>query len=479
MYNNNELFINTRNQFLNSLQSPLEEQTNVLMEILNTNKNCKYGKKYSFSSINNIKDFQQNVPITDYESYKEYINEIMQGHENVLTCEKILLLEPTSGSTSATKYIPYTKSLQKAFNEGLKPWLSDIFINYPEVMNKQMYWSITPTQKQLEVKSKVKIGFDNDLDYLDSEFAAIIAKNIIIPTNLPQDTDDFQKYMADFLSAHRNLGLISIWNPYLLILFLQKLGDKPEKIWKELDFISCWDEANAELYAEKLKKYFPNTKIQGKGLLATEAIMTIPIENIGKLLCIKSHFFEFQDISTNEIKLINDLELGKDYSIIITTQGGLYRYKIGDIVNVYGEYNDFPLLSFKGRENNTSDYFGEKLSEGFVQNILDKFNIKKTSNFYMFCPRKTENEFCYVLYVEISNKDKLRRLETEIEDELSKNFHYKYARELGQISSFKIIEIENGMKQYINFCIQNGQKLGDIKIRNFTSCINYNFIGKS
>ena len=56
-----ELFINIRKKFIDSLEHPLENQTKVLMEILNTNKNCEYGSKYNFSSIKDIKDFQKNV----------------------------------------------------------------------------------------------------------------------------------------------------------------------------------------------------------------------------------------------------------------------------------------------------------------------------------------------------------------------------------------------------------------------------------
>lgn len=473
-----EYFLKTRKEFLSSLEKIRETQSNILKDIIDSNSTCEYGKKHNFSNIKTIDDFQKNVPISTYENYIPYIEKIKIGKKNILTTQEVLLLEPTSGSSSSIKLAPYTKGLKDAFNNGIKPWLSDLFLNYPQTINQPMYWSITPTIKHSNLDSKVKIGFDNDMEYLEDVFKHIITKEIIIPPQISQNTDEFQQFSADFLASNKNLGLISIWNPYLLILFIKKLKEEPKDIWKNLKIISCWDEANSKMYAQKLKEYFPNTKIQGKGLLATEAIMTIPIENIGKVPCITSHFFEYIDTQTNEIKLLDELEIGKDYSILLTTQGGLYRYKIGDIVTVYDKYKNCPLLSFKGRENNISDYFGEKLSEDFINSILEKENLQNSAEFYLFAPNYTKNSFSYILYMEPKANIDFLKLKTSIEKELQKSFHYKYARQLGQIADFKICKIKEGMKQYIEICTKKGQRIGDIKPKTFTNCVDYEFIGE-
>ena len=466
-----------RNSFLKSVKNFEHEQERVLFKIINSNKNTKYGIKYGFSKIKTIKEFQKYVPISIYENYESYISEILNGKNNILTKEKILLLEPTSGSSSQKKYIPYTKSLKKAFNYGIEPWLSDLFVNYPELLDLKMYWSITPSIKIDEAASKIKIGFENDFEYLNEKFANLIIKNALIPP-ICDNTEKFQTDTAAFLEKQNNLGLISIWNPYLLILFIRKMSKQPKDIWKNLSVISCWDDGYSKMYADKLKEMFPNTYIQGKGLLATEGIMTIPIINIGKLPCVKSHFFEFIDIETNKIKLLSDLKIGNKYSILLTTQGGLYRYKIGDIVKVYGKYNRCPLLSFEGREDSVSDYFGEKLNEDFVLNILKKYKIDKISDFYLFTPNFIDDIFNYVLYLDTNKHIDFMELEKNIELELSKNFHYNYARKLGQIADFKIYIIKNGMKQYLDYCIKKGQKMGDIKPKHFSNCANYNFVGE-
>ena len=467
-----DIFIKKRNIFLTAIDNYMEEQKKVLFKILKTNKTSKYGEKYNFADIHSVMDYHNNVPITKYDDYKTYINEITNGKQNILTTDKVMLLEPTGGSTSGSKYIPYTQSLKQSFNKGLEPWLSDLFLNFPDIINNPMYWSITPSAKIKNIKSQISIGFDNDLEYLYPPFSDIIGAKIIIPDIKNCSAKEFYSITLNEFKKQSNLAFASVWNPTLMLNIIESVQN-PQKIWKNLRVISCWDEGNAKLYAEKLQSRLPQTYIQGKGLLATEGIMTIPIEGIGKLPCIQSHFFEFIDMETEEIKLLNEIEENKEYSIILTTQGGLYRYRIGDIVKVYSKYKNCPLLTFVGRENNISDYFGEKLNEQFVKNIIKKLGIDRISEFYIFAPYFKKNEFYYTIYIE-GNAD-TKELEILVEENLKENYHYKYARELGQIKGFRFKRVKNGQKQYINLCLKKGQRLGDIKPIMFSNNTSWNF----
>lgn len=468
----NNLFIKKRKTFLDAVENFVSEQENVLQTIISNNTETKYGINYDFKSLKTVKDFQKKIPITKYEDYESYIKEIIKGKKNILTSEDVLLLEPTGGSTTGSKYIPYTLSLKKAFNKGLEPWLSDLFLNFPIIVNNPMYWSITPSTEAKKMQSAVPVGFDNDLDYLYPPFSDIISNQIIIPDIKNCSIDEFYSITLEELKAKENIAFISIWNPTLLLNILEK-EQYPEKIWKNLQIVSCWDESNAKIYSEKLKIKLPQTYIQGKGLLATEGIMTIPIEGIGKIPCVQSHFYEFIDVKTEKVLLLNELEDGKEYSILLTTQGGLYRYRIGDIVKVESKYKNCPLMSFVRRENNISDYFGEKLNEDFVKSIIKKSRIESFSDFYMFAPYCDKKVFYYTIYYD--GKCDVQKISFEIENELKQNYHYKYARELGQIKEFRLKKIKNGLKQYIENCIKKGQKLGDIKPIIFSNSVDWEF----
>ena len=109
-----------------------------LSKILSSNKNTIYGKRYSFCDIKSIACFQKKVPISTYEDYISYINKIKNGEQNILTSEKVLLLEPSSGSTSAKKLIPYTKGLKYEFSSAISTWLWDLNKNFPRLKYGQI-----------------------------------------------------------------------------------------------------------------------------------------------------------------------------------------------------------------------------------------------------------------------------------------------------------------------------------------------------
>ena len=167
-----------------------------------------------------------------------------------------------------------------------------------------------------------------------------------------------------------------------------------EKIWPHLTVISCWGDANAKIYFKDLKQYFPNVAIQPKGLIATEGFISFPI--IGKNGCalsIYSHFFEFiEPDSPNVVLPANQIKVGKKYLVIITTNGGLYRYRLNDIIKVVGYINQCPLIQFCGKNSLISDMFGEKISAGFVLSALNtlfiKFNLHP--EFFVVAPEYDE-----------------------------------------------------------------------------------------
>ena len=119
-------------------------QRKYLRRMLHANRNTIYGRQYQFANIRNYQQFVEQVPLTTYEDYEPYIDRIAKGEKHVLTWEEVLLFELTSGSTKGKKLIPYTKTLKKEFQKGIKPWLYDIFHQVEGVMEGQSYWSITP-----------------------------------------------------------------------------------------------------------------------------------------------------------------------------------------------------------------------------------------------------------------------------------------------------------------------------------------------
>jgi len=410
-----------------------------LQKIISRNKDTTYGRAHSFAEIKTIADFQKHVPLTFYENYIPYIEKIKSKEANVLTSEPVLLLEPTSGSASAKKLIPYTRGLQREFSTALYAWLWNLNKNFPRLKYGQLYFSITPQG----ITSDGIEGFNSDDEYIGGPLGKFVAKKFCVPQSVKniQDMDVFWHVTIDYIKKAKNLRFVSIWNPTFMLIMLEQAGMLGKDLFPHLEVISCWADGNSAPYAAQLQKIFPDAYIQPKGLLATEGIMTIPIEGLGKRLT-NSHFFEFID-KNDDVRLKDQLDTGDEYEIVLTTSGGLYRYRIGDIVR----YNGNMCFDFVGKAGNVSDYFGEKLNEMHVRKIL------ANDGFALLVPGDDK----YILYTETPTDA------DAIDAALRENFHYDYCRKLGQLKKVDVTVIKNGAQQYIENCIKFGMRLGDIK----------------
>lgn len=458
-------------------------QQEKLFSILTKNAQSEYGRQYDFAGITTAEAFQKQVPITTYEDYKPYIDKIARGEKKVLTIEDVLLFELTSGSVSATKLIPYTQGLKDEFQKAIKPWIYDIYTNYKGVKWGRSYWSVTPaTSVRQSTECGIPIGFEEDTEYFGKLEKRLFDQVFAVPGTVSQLTDMEEFYFQTSLGLLKcdNLTLISVWNPTFFILILQFMRDHrsalcqklkgPSKkrrleieailadenyalLWKKLRVISCWCDANAYQHSEALRRLFPSVEIQAKGLLATEGFMSFPLANeAGARLAVNSHYYEFEDLNTGDIHLAHELGTNKQYSVIITTSGGFYRYRMNDLVRVVGTIDGFPLLRFIGKGDRVSDLFGEKLNEVFVMNAVGALLGEQT--FYMVAPEVDH----YVLFTgeEVSAQG--------IDQALRTNFHYDYCRKLGQLKALRVFKLSgNSEKEYMEACTRAGIKLGDIK----------------
>ena len=255
-------------------------------------------------------------------------------------------------------------------------------------------------------------------------------------------------------------------------------------IWEKLSLVSCWADSDSyEIFIKLKEKLNPNKKnmnlkFQGKGLMSTECIVSFPLENVknGSVVAHNSFFYEFIQVSDDELenrspKLLDELELGERYCVVVTTNAGLYRYNTNDIVEVTGFYHKIPIVKFVGRINNFSDIVGEKLKNSFVEKqvltTLEENNIK--GKFLLFAPVRNETgEIFYTLFLEIKKggrKFNWKQIENEMNSSLCKAFHYEYAYKLGQLRKVRVFLIEkDGLKTYTAEKSKK-QKIGDIKYR--------------
>src|SRR4026209_2276166 len=102
-------------RFRGGVRPGAQEQAERLRRILGANTGTELGLRHGFSSTGSPCDYQRRVPLRDFDQYREWIDRAAAGAPNVLTRERVVLFEPSSGSAGATKWIPYTRSPQQEF----------------------------------------------------------------------------------------------------------------------------------------------------------------------------------------------------------------------------------------------------------------------------------------------------------------------------------------------------------------------------
>ena len=246
-----------------------------------------------------------------------------------------------------------------------------------------------------------------------------------------------------------------------------------EQLWPRLGLVSCWADAAAADVLPVLREHFPNADVQRKGLVATEAFVSFPLTDHLSALSLRSHFFEFCETDPRErVRLAHELERGGTYSVVVTTGGGLYRYRLGDLVDVVGFERGCPLIRFVGREDGVVDVRGEKLNDRFVteqvRRVLERRGL--AAAFWLIAPcRDRDEDLSYALFLELERpvaRSELAGLADEVEQELRGAYHYDYCRRLGQLRPCRVFQIETGANArslYLAGRAKLGHRLGDVK----------------
>jgi hypothetical protein len=475
-----------------------EEQERVLQVILRRNQLSEFGRLHQFSNIGTAGEYRQRVSLRDYDDYRGYVDRIAEGAPQVLTEESVSLFEPTSGSAGAAKWIPYTPSLQNEFQRGIRAWVADLFLHTPDLLNGPAYWSVSPVETSGQITpSGIPVGFADDSEYVGGMQRRFVRSVMAVPPNSrgTRSVDAFWFTTLLHLIRRPDLRFVSVWNPSFLTLLMDRLSQFADRLaievpkaksalgaataaerhamlWPRLRTISCWTDGNSGPASRKLAVLFPQARLQNKGLIATEGFISLPWElRDAPVLAVRSHFLEFLPIDSNgepdteRPQLAHELDVGQHYSVIITTGGGLYRYRLGDIIEVVGHERQCPLVRFVGR-NRAADWCGEKLHETQVERVLANVfsEARVVPEFALLACETSGPVPSYTLYIEADSSDEqLSEVGAGVESGLEENFHYRYARQLGQLGPVRVFAARNAEASYLAACIARGQRAGSIK----------------
>jgi hypothetical protein len=477
--------------FRDALRDPGRAQRQQLERYVRQHADTAFGREHSFDQVDGVESFRRRVPVRDYDAIAPWIDRVASGEMCVLTADRVTRFVPSSGSTRSAKLIPYTSELHREFNRAMGPWICDLFRRTPELIGGCAYWSITPVAQTVRpVESAVPIGFDDDTAYLGGARKRLVEAVMAVPSSVrhAEDVETYRYLTARFLLARGDLALVSIWHPSFFELILDTIAhewhrlladladrhdvvarlraagpDNPGAIWPHLKLVSCWCDAHAAGPAEALRRRLRGVPVQAKGLLATEGFVSIPFADHWPV-AVRSHFIEFED-DDGRLFTTDELRPGGEYGVILTTGGGLWRYRLGDRVRCHALLDRTPSIRFVGRQDMVVDRFGEKLSEGFVgraiRELLAEFGV--AAPFAMLAPASSRPPWRYTLFVQ-SSPGLPDSAAARLDQMLSENPNYAHCRKLGQLGPLDLFRISrDGYLTYARQRQREGRQLGSLK----------------
>jgi GH3 auxin-responsive promoter len=493
-------------RLVEQLQNPAAAQQVLLADLLGDLAKTEYGRAHRIKSNDDYEAFAARLPLVRYDDLRQWVERQQQTERNVIAAGRVMFYEPTSGSSGAAKLIPYTRSLKETFHRMFAVWLYDLMAHGPRFETGKFFFSISPTfRPQQQTARGLRIGLEDDADYLKGWMRGLLKRYSVAPPTVKRlsNADHFKHVLAVLLLAEARLETISIWDPSLLDVLLgfiearrealiedlqpgrirrdgftfqskragrerlSLLNEKPidwRRIWPHLKLISCWTSANAHAAAQRIAARFPNVFLQGKGLLATEAPMTLPlIEAAGCVPLIGEVFYEFIDEAGKPSRL-HELAAGREYEIVVTPRGGFARYRTGDRVRVTHFYQSTPCLEFIGRSDGVCDLVGEKLNESFAQSCLSGL-AGASSRFHALLPvMQADGPSHYVLVTDELTGD-VKAFASKLDEAFCEAHHYHVARRLGQLAALRVCVAPTARDVYYDYFMRQGMKWGDIKPR--------------
>lgn len=429
-------------------------QERLLRTLLGRQARTDFGRRHGLDRVGSYQSFRERVPLSSYEDLAPYL-------PYGLSREDVRIWEPTGGSSGGSKWIPWTPTLQAEFRRAVSVWIFHLLREDPRLREGRAYWQLTP-KTQLTPPPWLEgheAGFASDGEYLGA-LGRWLERSILL--SVAPGPDLWQRTVTALREAG-DLRLISCWSPSFLLCLRHWFGEvygdwQPRRWWPNLRLISCWTQGPSAVFEPRLAELFPGVRIQPKGLLSTEAVVTIPLGDQAPL-AYRSHFFEL--LGPEGAIPAWEWRPGQEGTVVVSTGGGFTRYNTGDRVRVESFWRGLPCLSFLGRDG-VSDRRGEKLAHPFLEAILEG-----SQGFVMLGFEQDG----YVLFCDKTVPEGRRREQVEmLEQRLKDCYSYRDCRELGQLRALRGYLIDDdALAQFTHLASSVfGQREGSAKLSRVT-----------
>ena len=372
------------------LKYPNEVQEELLMNLIRRAENTVIGGQYDFSSITSYTTFSERVPVSSYEDIQPLIERTRQGEQNVFWDAPIKWFAKSSGTTNAkSKFIPVSNdALEDCHYKGSKDLLC-LYLNNNE--DSEMFLG-----KSLRLGGSSQIYEDKET--LFGDLSAILIENMPIwaefsstPSNKISLMSEWENKLTAIINETKNENVTSFAGvPSWMLVLINRMLEETGKgnlleVWPNLE-VYFHGGVSFEPYREQYQKLLPKSDFKYYEIYnASEGFFAIQdLNDSSDLLLMLDYgiFYEFIPMDTfgtpnQKIIRLADVELFKNYAIVITTNSGLWRYLIGDTVR-FTSLNPY-RIRVSGRTKHHINVFGEELMvENTDQAIAKACQITQT-----------------------------------------------------------------------------------------------------
>ncbi len=361
---------------------PMNVQQEQLFRLLGKAEKTEWGIKHDYSSVESIKDFQDRVPVNRYEEMKPYIDRLLQGERDVVWPGIIRWFAKSSGTTSdKSKFIPVSKeSLENCHFRGGKDTLAIYFSNHP---NSRLYsgkgLTLGGSQQINKIHNK---SFYGDLSAILIDNAPFWTYFVKTPRQdialMAEWEEKLEKITETTIKENiTNINGVPSWMLVLLKHVLKKTGkNNILEVWPNLELF-VHGGVSFEPYKEHFRKLLPSDNIHYmEAYNASEgffAIQDSPTQKDMLLMLDYGVFYEFvptEELGKDHPKAltVDEVETDKNYAIVISTNGGLWRYMIGDTIQFTSLYPH--KIKVTGRTKHFINAFGEEVIIDNAENAL-------------------------------------------------------------------------------------------------------------
>jgi hypothetical protein len=413
-----------------------KNQEDLLLSLIDTAKKTLFGREHNFENIKSTKDFQERVQIADYEDLKPYIERVKKGQANILWTGTPEYFAKTSGTTSGSKYIPISKEGMPFQIKGAQSALFHYIAkknNADFVKGKMIFLQGSP---ELEEVFGIKTGRLSGI--VAHHIPKYLQKNRLpsLETNMMEDWEaKVDKIVEE--TEKENMTLISGIPPWLIMYFeklIEKNGKKIKQLFPNLQLIVTGG-VNYEPYRDKMEELLGGEVDIVQTFPASEGFFAFQDDYTKEgLLLLTNHgiFYEFvplEEYGKPDARrlTLKEVELNKDYALILTTNSGLWAYSIGDVVRFIDKNPHRILVS--GRTKHFTSAFGEHVIafevEEAMKATLEKHPAQITE--FHLAPQVNPNEGLpyHEWFIEFEKEpEHLDLFKNELDDQLRKRNTY-------------------------------------------------------